>query len=96
MRHCLKSAGFDDRILADYVATVLTIFTQNEQRPQGASGDFQPSHPYIADMLIALHNADPIERFGIRVEVTNIALFLSGIFPKYVQVRVERRGAPDL
>lgn len=84
-----------DRPVSDYVANILSTFLQLKHLRT------LPEHPelqteYITDMLATL-NAAPAEReFLIRVHVGNYSLFVTGLFPAYLEQRANRRGAPAL
>lgn len=93
-RHVLRQAGFADRKLCDYVASLLETFS----RISGLDAPHttcERGQQYIADMLIALTRATPEQAFLLRAHVGNYSLFVSGIFHENAQRR-SLRGAPDL
>jgi hypothetical protein len=93
-RHVLKETGLEDRMLTDYVASVLERFSDRarmESPANGANGPIQ----YVSDMLVALRQASPTQTFLIRAHIGNYSLFISGIFRDSVESRAQR-GAPDL
>lgn len=95
VRHVLRQSGLDDRALADYVAELLTEFSQEER-----AGCVVPGHPqplkYYFEMLAALRKADDYTTFCVQAHIGNHSLFLSGVFPDRVRHRAERRGFPSL
>jgi hypothetical protein len=93
-RHVLKETGLNDRVLTDYVASLLETFSDRARMRSPADGSDGPIQ-YLSDMLIALRNASSTQTFLIRAHVGNYALFISGIFPETVQSR-SQRGAPDV
>ena len=73
---------------------MLTEYSDSDQiksrLPESARSD------YIVDLMSALQSADRSTAFQIRAHVGNHTLFMTGIFPKNLKHRMERRGAPDL
>jgi hypothetical protein len=51
---------------------------------------------YVTDLLLALQKAPSNEAFLLRAHIGNYALFVSGVFHERVEVRSQKRGAPDL
>jgi hypothetical protein len=94
VRHVLKTAGIEDREVADYTAEMLAEYSDFErtrcQMPGGAPLD------YFFEMLAALQNADDRSSFYIRAHIGNHSLFLSGVFPQRIRYRAERKGFPGL
>ncbi|HET6407821.1 MAG TPA: hypothetical protein VFG14_08060 [Chthoniobacteraceae bacterium] len=93
-RHVLKNTGLEDRVLTDYVASVLEHFSDRARMRSPANGANGPIQ-YVSDMLVALKQASPTQTFLIRAHIGNYSLFISGIFRESVQSRAQR-GAPDL
>lgn len=93
-RHVLRQAGFNDRRLCDYVASLLETFSRisGMQAPHLAH---EGGQQYISDMLIALTKATPEQAFLLRAHVGNYSLFISGIFHENTQRR-SLRGGPDV
>jgi len=94
LRRVLKDTGLDDRMVSDYVASLLATFSDSARMRSPADGSTGPIQ-YVSDMLIALRTASPRQSFLIRAHVGNYALFVTGIFHESVQSR-SQRGAPDL
>jgi len=95
VRQVFRRSGIMERAVADYVAEVLTEFSQMERTQCRVNGQVQPLD-YFFEMLGALQTADDSTRFYIRAHIGNYSLFLSGIFPDRIRVRAEVRGAPNL
>ena len=93
-RHVLKETGLNDRVLTDYVASLLETFSHRARMRSPADGSEGPIQ-YLSDMLVALRGASPTQTFLIHAHVGNYALFISGIFSERVQSRAAR-GAPDV
>jgi GNAT superfamily N-acetyltransferase len=95
VRHAFRRGGLAERLMADYVASVLAAFAEAERTQARLPGRLQPTE-YFVDMLAALEQADDITRFHLRVHMGNYSLFLSGVFPDRIRFRADRRGAPGL
>jgi hypothetical protein len=93
-RHALRKGGFDDRLLCDYVASLLDEFMRTARLGgPGAEQTAQRGVVYLSDLLLALRQASPSQAFLLRAHVGNYSLFLTGIFPENIERR-SRRGAP--
>ena len=95
VRHALQEAGMEDREVADYVASLLAAFCSTHRARRPCSSTKDPVD-YVVDMLKAYEQADDKMRFLIRAHVGNHSLFLTGVFPKFIRCRRERRAAPGL
>lgn len=95
VRHVLLETGIDDRQVTDYLAELLSQYSQIENTRCRVRG--QP-HPidYFFEMLAALKTADDRTSFMIRAHIGNHSLFLSGVFAERIRYRAEHRGFPDL
>ena len=94
VRHVLLEAGIDDREASDYVAEMLTTFVA--RRSNSKVMPAQAPMIYVADLMAAMQEATPKQRFEIRVHLGNLVLFLVGLFPGYIRERRQRRGAPSI
>lgn len=95
VRHALRRAGEADRMLADYVASILMHFGLYDRATRvGASDD--EVYTTLAEMCAAIESADAQRSFLVRAHLGNYALWLSGLFPDYIEHRRWRRGGPDL
>jgi hypothetical protein len=93
VRHSLRRSDLKERPLADYVASVLSEFSQIDRTRCRVNG--QPVD-YFFEILTALQTADDTTGFYIRAHIGNQSLFLSGVFPDRIRFRADRNGAPGL
>ena len=95
VRHALRGVGEDDRTLADYVAAILVHFGIKDRASRvGAADDDQ--YDTLAALLEDAERSDPRRAFLVRAHLGNYALWVSGLFPDYIEHRKVRRGGPDL
>ena len=95
VRHAMRRVGEDDRGLADYVASILFHFGQHDRaRRVGAADD--EIYDTLSQLLGDVDGADPKRSFLVRVHLGNYALWVSGMFPDFIESRRWRRGGPDL
>lgn len=94
-RHALRRGGVAERLMADYVASMLAAFAEAERAHVSLPGHGRPME-YLVDQLAALEQVDDITRFHLRVHLGNYSLFLSGVFPDRIRFRAGRVGAPGL
>ncbi|MEM8549221.1 MAG: hypothetical protein AAGF10_00370 [Verrucomicrobiota bacterium] len=87
-RCVLREAGIDDRALADYLGALLVLNLESQRE--------QTAVPYVVDHMMRISEARGAERFFHIVELAERLLFLTGLFPHYLEQRSERRGAPSL
>lgn len=95
IRHALRKAGEDDRGLADYVTAIIIHFGFRDRSHRIAPGDdevYDAIHKLCGD----IDDPDARRAFLVRTHLGNYALWLSGIFPDYIEQRRWRRGGPDL
>src|SRR5215468_10299265 len=95
VRHVFRRSDIQDRVVADYVAEVLSEFSCAERASCMIHGEPR-SLDYFFEMLTALRTADERTSFFIRAHIGNYSLFLSGVFPDRIRFRAELRGFPDL
>jgi len=95
VRNTLKDAGIDDRGVADYVSSILVSFSRTDCQRELLPGIREPMH-YLVDMVSQIEQCDYYHRFFLYAHLGNHTLFLAGLFPKHLEYRVERRGAPGL
>jgi hypothetical protein len=95
VRHALTRHGEDDRVMADYVASLLLHFGLRQRATRLAEHD-DATYDTLAAIGEALDGADPRRAFLARVHLGNYALWLSGLFPDHIEQRRWRRGGPDL
>ena len=95
VRHAMKSAGADNRMLSDYVASILLHFGLRQRARQLREHDDQ-TYDTLASLGEGLEGADAQRSFLARAHLGNYALWLSGLFPDHIEQRRWRRGGPDL
>jgi hypothetical protein len=95
VRRALCSAGEEDRALADYVAAVLVHFGIRDRAQRLAEQDDEV-YGSLTDILDDVEGTDARRAFLARQHLGNYALWLSGLFPDWIEHRRWRRGGPDL
>jgi len=95
VRDALRSTGEKDRALADYVTSILLHFGFGGRARRIAAFDDEV-YDTLASLLKDVDVGDPTRAFLVRAQLGNYALWLSGIFPDYIETRRFRRGGPDL
>ena len=95
VRHALLRAGERDRTISDYLAAVLLAFGARGRSSRISEADDQ-LYDTLAGLLADVNDKDPRRAFLVRVHLGNQALWISGLFPDYVEQRKWRRGGPDL
>ena len=95
IRHAMRQAGEADRGLADYVASIVIHFGYRD-----GAHRISPADDEIYDAIYRLcediNDPDARRSFLVRTHLGNYALWLSGIFPDYIERRRWQRGGPDL
>ena len=94
-RHALRRLGESDRLLADYLAAVVVHFGSRDRATRLGDSDDQ-IYAALADLLNDVNDPDARRAFLVRAHLGNYALWLSGIFPDYVEQRRWHRGGPQL
>lgn len=95
IRHALLEVGIDDRSTADYVASLLVEFGRGG-RAYRISENSTDEYFYLVDMIAKLAGADARQAFLLRSHLGDFSLWLSGLFPDYLESRTRRRGAPPI
>jgi hypothetical protein len=95
IRQALRRAGEDDRAVADYVSAVVLNFGIRDRAHRIATTDDE-RYDAIVELCEDLDDPDGRRSFLVRAHLGNYALWLSGIFPDYIEQRRWRRGGPDL
>ena len=95
IRASLRQAGESDRALADYVTAVVLNFGVRDRAHRISESDDQ-----VYDAIVALwedlNDPDARRSFLVQTHLGNYALWLSGIFPDFIEQRHSTRGGPDL
>jgi len=95
VRHALLEAEVPQAEVADYLAALLLEFGQRDRANRVAWHD-DHSHRYLVDILADLDESTGGRRFRVMVHLGNYALWLSGLFPDYIEARRLRRGGPNV
>ncbi len=95
VRQALLEGGIDDENTSDYVASMLVSFGRAGRAYRISDEDESEFH-YLTDMIAELRSADGRQRFLLRVHMGNFALWMSGLFPDYLEARTRRKGAPPI
>jgi hypothetical protein len=95
IRHALRQAGESDRGLADYVSAIVIHFGFRDRAHRIAGSDDEV-YSALVHLSADLEDPDARRRFLVQTHLGNYALWLSGIFPDYIEQRHHRRGGPDL
>lgn len=94
VRHALLEDGLTDRVIADYVATLMFAFGR-AGRAFRIEDDEQEFH-HLVDIVTASADSSGRRAFLLRAHLGEYALWLSGLFPDHIAARVRRRGAPGI
>jgi hypothetical protein len=95
VRHALRDVGESDRMLADYVASILLHFGLGGRAVRVGDSDDEV-YTTLAELSGAIESADAQRSFLVRAHLGNYALWMSGVFPDYIETRRWRKGGPDL
>lgn len=95
VRHAFRQAGLKDRDLADYVASALAEFAQQD-RHEPPFRDPGAAMLYSIDFALAADRAEAYARFFLYAYAGNYYLVMTSLFPGFLEQQSERRGAPPL
>ena len=95
VRHALRRLGEGDRSLADYLSAVVVHFGARDRSARVGESDDQ-IYAALTDLLNDVNDPDARRSFLVRAHLGNYALWLSGIFPDFVEQRRWNRGGPQL
>jgi hypothetical protein len=95
VRAALRKVGENDVTISDYVAALLLHFGLRDRAVRISETDDQ-TYSTAADIAADLDDPDLTRSFLTRAHMGNYALWLSGVFPDYIEHRRRRRGGPDL
>jgi hypothetical protein len=95
VRNALRRVGEEDRRLADYVAAMLMHFGMRDNARRISAADDQV-YDTLSALLADVDDPDGPRSFLVRTHLGNYALWLSGMYPDYIEHRRWRRGGPDL
>jgi hypothetical protein len=94
-RQTLLEGGIDNAEVADFVASLLLAFGHAKRAYQISENDPEEFH-YLVDMVASLESAEERRAFLLRTHIGNFSLWLTGIFPDFLEARMRRRGGPPL
>ncbi len=95
IRHVLRKVNIDDREIADYLAELLSQYT-NVNRSQQIMGTNNLKIEYIVDIMAAMEKVDANMQFYLQTFIGNYSLFLSGIFSDHIIHRNNYKAAPKI
>lgn len=95
VRQALLEGGIDDRETADYVASLVLDFGKGT-RAYRISEETDEEYHYLVDLVTRMEEVDGRKAFLLRAHLGNYSLWISGLFPDYLEARVQRRGAPPI
>lgn len=95
VRTALRRLGEDDRLLADYLASLVLHFGLRDRAWRIGESDDEV-YTTLADLAGATDDADARRCFLVRTHLGNHALWMSGCFPDRIEHRRWRKGAPGL
>lgn len=95
VRHALLESAIDDRMMADYIATLLVRFGCGSRAYRPSDTSDEEFH-YLVDIVTRLDDENGRNTFLLRCHLGNYSLWISGLFPDYLQGRLERKGAPPI
>jgi hypothetical protein len=95
IRQALLEGGLSDRATADYVASMVFAFGR-ERRAYRISEDAEQEYSYLVDMVTRIGESSPREAFLMRAHLGNFCLWITGLFPDFIESRVRRKGAPSV
>ena len=95
VRHTLRRLGESDRLLADYLASIVVHFGIRDRSTRLGESDDR-IYTVLTDLYHDVNDPDARRSLLVRVHLGNYALWLAGIFPDHVEQRRWNRGGPDL
>jgi hypothetical protein len=95
VRCAMRDVGETDRVMTDYVASILLHFGLRDAASRVSSTDDE-QYDTLAALVGALDDADARRNFLVRQHLGNYALWMSGLFPDWISHRRSTRGGPDL
>ena len=92
VRQTLLEGVIDSPSIADFVASVVLAFTRTE-RSYRVSEETEEDLHYLVEMIEQMRTAEERRTFLLRAHMGNYYLWLTGLFPDYLEPRVWRRSA---
>jgi hypothetical protein len=94
-RQTLLEGGIDSPEVADFVASLMIAFGRARRAYQISENDPEEFH-YLVDMISSLEHAEERRAFLLRTHIGNFSLWLTGLFPDFLEARMRRKGGPPL
>ncbi len=94
IRQAFRNVGEDDRGIADYATSMFVHFALAGRSERVGVSDDQV-YTTLADLFHDVNDPDARRSFLVRSHLGNYALWLSGMFPDYIEQRHWKRGGPD-
>lgn len=82
-----------DRAVINYLANLLSLFVRTDRVYRPESGD-RASYEYFTDLMAAAQHADERRSFLLRAHIGNYALYLTGLFPGWIEHRHRYKKRP--
>lgn len=95
LRNALRTLGEQDRLMADYLASLVLKFGDGGRAMRVADVDDE-IYSTLAQLLAEVNSPDHRRAFLVRSHLGNYALWLSGLFPDHIEYRRWRRGGPPI
>ena len=95
VRHALMQAGESDRGIADFVSAILIHFGFASRTNRVSDADDE-IYLTLGELLEDVDDPDARRSLLVRAHLGNYALWISGLFPDWIESRRWRRGGPDL
>jgi len=95
VRQALLESAIDDRAMADYIATLLVRFGCGTRAHRISDRSDEEFH-YLVDIVTRTDEEGGKNAFLLRCHLGNYSLWISGLFPDYLESRLERKGAPPI
>lgn len=96
VRHVLRESGLNHAGVCDYVSATLADFASGEGPLRPKRGEPLSEAPYHIDFIEELNVANTYDKFYLHVRCANQFMVLTGLFPRFLEHREERRGAPGV
>jgi hypothetical protein len=95
VRQALLEGGIDDAGTADFVASVVLAFGRAGRAYRVQEAD-EREYLYLVDLVERLASAREREAFMVRSHLGNFSLWMTGLFPDYLESRSRRKGGPPI
>lgn len=95
VRQALLEGGIDSTVTADFVASLVLAFGRSRRAYRISESADEEFH-YMVDMVAQLGSAEERRAFLLRSHMGNFSLWITGLFPDFLEARTRRKGAPPL